>query len=233
MAVALVNTNSNTGSGSSASIALSAQSHTTGNTLVVGVRSAGWRQVTVTDTAGNFYSCCGSSVNFGGSEHLTLFVARNIAGNANNVITAAFADVNGSSSAVSFRYIVSAQYSGLGSIPTLNIASAIGNRTVSSNTLTAPTISSLGTTGVFVTVSQIAASGTTWTPGSGFSFVVQDADNTVYMQDMTFTSLQSSVSPSVTSSSGTSKDILAIVLAEVSDGSGGGGSGTGESGCVS
>jgi len=92
-------------------IASAAASHTTGNLLVVCVgrtSASGGAVQSVSDTAGNTYSLCAESKNPGASqtEETEVWYAKNITGNASNVITATY------SISASKRRIIVLQYSG-------------------------------------------------------------------------------------------------------------------------
>lgn len=107
MAIALVNTTSGTSDGSANSLAATAASHTTGNLIVVAVVWSGNLNATIpTDTAGNTYVSTGQKGNNGTSDHVEIFYAKNVTGNAANIVTAHFA------SNATFRRVMVHQYSG-------------------------------------------------------------------------------------------------------------------------
>lgn len=107
MAIALVNTTSGTADGSANSLAATAANHTAGNLIVVGCVWSGNVNATVpTDTALNTYVSTGQKGDNGTSDHVEVFYAKNIAGNAANVVTGHWA------SAVTFRRVMVLQYSG-------------------------------------------------------------------------------------------------------------------------
>lgn len=106
-AIALVNTTSGTNDGSGTSLGATAASHTAGNLIVAVVVWSGNVNANVpTDTAGNTYVSTGQKANNGTSDHVEIFYAKNIAGNAANVVTGNWA------SAATFRRVMVHQYSG-------------------------------------------------------------------------------------------------------------------------
>ena len=108
MALAHVNATSGSGDGGSTTIAATAANHTGGNLLVVCVvwSSAAQTLSSIADTAGNTYTRHPSSKQDSGSDNTEIFYAKNITGNASNVVTATF---SGSST---FRRIMVDQISG-------------------------------------------------------------------------------------------------------------------------
>lgn len=100
----------NFNNGESNTIASAAASHTTGNTLVVGIyaynnNSATASVSSVTDTAGNTYVQRGEYAY--GYNILSIWIADDITGHASNVVTVTFP-----ASAYAFRHIAVLQYSG-------------------------------------------------------------------------------------------------------------------------
>jgi hypothetical protein len=107
VAIAFVNSAVGNNDASATSLAAASANHTTGNLVVVGVVWSNNVNANVpTDTAGNTYVSTGVRVNNGTSDHIEIFYAKNITGNAANVVTANFA------AAATFRRIVVLQYSG-------------------------------------------------------------------------------------------------------------------------
>jgi len=108
--IAFVNATGANSSASSMTIVTPAFAVTAGNTIVVGVSSytATRRTVSsITDTAGNTYTRCGNREAGDASHDQEVWVAANILGRANNVITVTF------SGSADWRYVIAAQYSGL------------------------------------------------------------------------------------------------------------------------
>jgi hypothetical protein len=103
MELTFINNTSGYGAGSATSIAATAASHTAGNLLVVFVS---WLETaaisSITDTAGNTYT---KIIDFAG-DGFAMYYAKNISGNANNVVQANWA------SGQSYREISVQQWSG-------------------------------------------------------------------------------------------------------------------------
>jgi hypothetical protein len=107
VAIAFVNSTTGNNDGGASSLPATAANHTAGNLLVVGVIWTGATTANVpTDTAGNAYVSTTQKATSGGNDHCELFYAKNITGNAANIVTANF---SGSST---FRRIMVFQYSG-------------------------------------------------------------------------------------------------------------------------
>jgi hypothetical protein len=113
--IEFVNETHGYGSGSATTIAASATSHTAGNLLavIVGNSKSGTSGVTVSsisDTAGNTYTFIDKRTEYNSSSGYTgdieIWYAKNISGNANNVVTATF------SASTEYREISVLQYSG-------------------------------------------------------------------------------------------------------------------------
>lgn len=105
MAIAFVNATSGTNDAGGTTLAATAASHTTGNVLVVGIVHTGAGAATgVTDTASNAYTDTGIHA-VHGSDRIDIWTAKNITGNAANVVTAAFPSST-------FRRVMVLQYSG-------------------------------------------------------------------------------------------------------------------------
>ena len=104
--------------------------HTTGNQLVFGIVYQSTGTVTsVTDTAGNTYTQCGTQSTDGGSNKIQLWRAFNITGNAANVLTPHLG-----SGTFSFCGVMVIEMSMVGtSDPFQNTASASGNSTTPSS----------------------------------------------------------------------------------------------------
>jgi len=98
--------NTTTGSAATSnSVACTAFATTSDNLIVVGVRSTGTIS-SVSDTAGNTYTAVAASTFVAAIGNLRVFYAKNITGNASNVITVTL-------SGGDFTGIVAHQYSGL------------------------------------------------------------------------------------------------------------------------
>lgn len=122
MAIAFVNSSGANADASSDHIDAAAFVATTGNTIVV-LKSTfiagGSSVVSVTDTALNTYTLCGT-IGVGDADTIIeCWAATNITGHAANVVTATF------NVASTFRYIVTLQYSGLATSSVFDAESAI------------------------------------------------------------------------------------------------------------
>jgi len=206
-----------TGTGAT-TIATAAFNHTAGNPIVVGIRADpnGTLITSVVDTAGNKYYRLCRTASTGKPE---MWWTRGDTGHATNVITVTF---NGSAS---FRSVVCAEYGGFTGTAFIDILPSItGEFTVVSNTVTTPAFTTVIADELIVAVSQVDATGSTWTPDTGFSTAVQDASNVVYMQDRIVSAVQTNITVSATSSSGASKNIVAATFCDGEASGGGGGS---------
>lgn len=155
MAVAFVQRKAavNTGTGTATSCA--AASHTTGNCIVAAVSVQSATAPTVTDTAGNTYTDVGVLATQG-TNRLRLFVAKNITGNASNVVTANI------SPAANGLYIAAYEFSGVDTttpVADSNTATGTGP-SVSSPSLSIGTASSAAVVGVASLNSSQTATGT-------------------------------------------------------------------------
>jgi hypothetical protein len=116
MAIAFVNQTTGTNDAGATSLPATAASHTAGNLLVVGVVWTNNVAANVpTDTALNTYVSTGVKVNNGTTDHIEIFYAKNITGNASNVVTANFA------ASAAFRRIVVLQYSGCDTVAPFDV----------------------------------------------------------------------------------------------------------------
>jgi len=107
VALSRVNTTSGSADASATNLSATAANHTTGNLLVVGVAWSNNTNANVpTDTALNTYVSTGFKANNGTGDHAEIFYAKNITGNASNVVRANF---SGNST---FRRLIVHQYSG-------------------------------------------------------------------------------------------------------------------------
>lgn len=112
--MAAVVQHSSGGSTSASSIATGATSSTTGNLICVFVRRDPSGTITsVTDTAGNTYTSVVENTT--GNPYLKCFYAKNITGNASNVVTAAF------SGTIGYVWIHAIEVSGLDTSAPLDV----------------------------------------------------------------------------------------------------------------
>jgi len=107
MALSRVNTTSGTADAGATTLPATAANHTTGNLIVAFVFwSNNVNANNPTDTAGNTYASTGFKASFSTTDHVEIFYAKNITGNASNVVTANY------SASATFRRIIVHQYSG-------------------------------------------------------------------------------------------------------------------------
>lgn len=207
-----VNTSGGNSAGGGTSQATASLNVTTGNLIVVTsewVGSAG--TVTgVTDTALNTYTQCVGCYATSGNVAEDIWYAKNITGNASNVVTVTY------STSVTFTGATQIQYSGTSTSSPFETGTTATN--ANGTTVTSPSFSPASSGNINVAVS-IGNGGTTWTPDSNYSTV--DSTNT-FTQDRVSAP---SGSQTVTA---TSSNVLTLVLGvasfKVSGGGGGGGS---------
>ena len=164
MAIAVVNTTSGNSNTGATTLPATAASHTTGNLLVVCCVWSGNVNANVpTDTALNTYVSTGQKANNGTTDHSEIFYAKNITGNASNIVTANFA------ASATFRRVMVYQISGcdtsapftVGEGGTAVALAAAAVTTTSWTTATADEIlfGGAGTSGAAATI----------TPGTGYT----------------------------------------------------------------
>lgn len=107
-AIAFTNATSGTSNTGATTLAATAANHTAGNGIVAVVAWSNNVNATIpTDTALNTYVSTGMKGSNGTTDHIEVFYAQNIAGNASNVVTAHF------SASATFRRVIVYQFSGL------------------------------------------------------------------------------------------------------------------------
>ncbi len=199
-ALASVNTTTGSSTGSVSSLAAAAASHTTGNLLVVSVRLGNTVTVSsITDTAGNLsYTKATNNTNSSCGPN-EIWYAKNITGNAANVVTA---HLSGSSP---FVAVFVRQYSGADPTSPLDqVATGDGTGgTVTSGTFTTTTADE-----VIFAHSCVGALGVTYTAGTGYGNVTQDANNMSAIEDKIVSSIQTGATASFTLSNGAGNSIL-------------------------
>jgi len=201
MAIAYVNSASGGSRLSLTSISTNAFSVTTGNLIVVGVRNDGGGAVTgVSDTAGNTYTQISAIVPY------SLFYAKNITGNASNVITASFG-------ASIFNAIDAVQYSGLDKTSPLD-ATATGTGS-GSTTITSGTFSTSSADQIIVAGCQQSFVGASWTAESNYTKRVESYENITMIEDKIVSTTQSSITSSASSSSTVDKVILVATFKQI------------------
>lgn len=211
MSLAFVQATSAHNDGSAASISAPAISTTTGNLIVVAVRSnAGISVTSVTDTAGNTYTLIDTQIAPIYNSPLTMFYAKNITGNASNVVTANF------SGSVNYRGISVQEISGADTTNPFDV-SAKGSAngpdvtTGSFTTTVADTIVVCGMTPEAV--------GESYTPGSGYTIPSGATSDYTTSQYQIFSSIQSSATASCSTGNTNGKAIIAAAFKMAGGGS--------------
>lgn len=194
MAAAHVNTATGTSDASATSLAAGAANHTTGNLIVVQVSwtTAGVTSTVPTDTAGNTYVSTTQKGTDGTNNFVETFYAKNITGNASNVVTAHF------SAGATFRRIQVLQYSGA------DITTPLDTGNIGTGTGTALTTASFTTTasGVIV-VGASCNNNRTYSAGSGFTARVTSLGTDTGTEDKVGTTAGAQTGPFTISSSAT------------------------------
>lgn len=217
MAIAQVNSTASFAAASVTSISATATSLTAGNLIVVVARigSADVWVSSITDTAGNVYNLAAMERGYASVTRMEMWYCQNALGNASNVVTANF------SGSTSNNAIATVQYSGIALTNALDVSSSIST---TSATVAVRAMTSTVANAVIVMAAEIDATATTWTAGSGFTTVVQDASHVVHLEDQIVSTIQSAITPTTTSSnSGTAKAGIAAFFHEPVSGGGGGG----------
>lgn len=173
----------------------SAQSLTTGNFVVVGVRfyvpETEYIVNSVTDTAGNTYvKAIGRKTAYDSCRN-ELWYTYNATGNASNVITA---NISGN---VQYWGVVAVQYSGILTTDPLDVT-AIGD-TASGTLVTSAAFTTTREGQLIVAITEHDNTvGQTWTAGSGYTIQVQDAGNVVTLEDKIVVPIQTNIIASMT-----------------------------------
>lgn len=219
MAIAVVNTatGSDYSSATSSSLITGNFDATSGNLIVIAFRyydpSDDKFPGTVYDSGFNFYSSVGT-VRTPGNNELHLFACQNVTGfTAGNVTVTMNAGVQ-------FWGVCCTQYSGVATSSALD-SGAVSSGSSSSTTVTSGGFSTDTANEVLVAVGEVAATGGTWTPDTGYALEVQDASNVLVMTDKIVSSIQSSISVTLTSSDGAAKGIVVGGFRAASGGGGG------------
>lgn len=198
----------------SATCAHPAKAHTTGNLIVVGLRSiTGIGTPTVADTAGNTYTLIDSDV----SSSLAAFTwyAKNITGHATNVIT-----ITTGSGNFQFYGCEALEYSGLDTSSPLDATAVAKGVAVTATTVSTAAFTTAQAAEVVVCHLTESGGGGTFTAGTGYTLQSVDSLNASGSEDQIFASIQTGVTASVTHSSTTNLKILCAPF----KGSGGGAS---------
>lgn len=147
--------------GASTTIASAAASHTTGNLIVAGVRSSAGGAMTCADTAGNTYVSL-THYNQAISGDWQFCYAKNITGNASNVVTATM-----TSSA--YRAIIVHQVSGASTTSPFDAASEVGGGAAgagSPQTYTSPSFNTANANSIIFFGANVGALSEVWTAGN-------------------------------------------------------------------
>src|SRR5260370_9832323 len=188
---------------SSSTVAISATAHTTGNLLTLGV---GWTDasntitvVSVTDTAGNTWTA-GMKAN-NSSTSSQMWFARNITGNANNIVTVTF------SSATTYRRLVVVKYSGTNITSPLDVEA-----TPNTGSSTSPISNSFTTTNANDQIVAFATVSGNTTPGIGYAMRTSNVGNLSAMEDKHLTSAQTAINASIATDTNGAWNMHAMVF---------------------
>lgn len=199
--------------GSASSIASTAQSHTTGNLIVVGVRwlrSSSQDSNTPTDTAGNTYALI-SQVDRS-SDRIEMWYAYNVTGNASNVVTVTF------TAAATYRVIGVVEFSGVLTASDPKDQAPTGGGAAATSVSTG-SFTPAESNEVSIAWSQCANIPNTWTPDTSYTSAVQDSD-TICMMQYLINPATSSQTVTATTGGGQTKSILAVTFKQASGGGG-------------
>lgn len=204
-AIALVNT-SNGGNVTGSAVptcATGAASHTSGNLNIFGERHSSIADdpSSVTDTAGNTYTKI-ASADLGANDRLTVWYAKNITGNASNVVTATYVANR------AFVECINHQYSGLDTTAPLD-TSATGTASAAAS-VTTGAFSTAQNDEVSVCFASVNALSITFTAGSGYTKQVNIS--TMASEDQIFSTTQSSVTASMSKTGNSDWEMVCGVL---------------------
>lgn len=175
-----------------ASLSTSAFSATAGNLIVVFARqsSPGGNALTgtITDTAGNTYTLIRYET-LGISDRCGLWYATNIAGNASNVVTAAW------STNSLFTGVTAVQYSGLSTTSPLDTSTSAN--VLAATSITSPAFTTTAANEVLVAAGTVNFSPNTFTAGAGYAIVAVDALNLQAVENKVVSSIQTGVTASM------------------------------------
>lgn len=183
-------TGSNASGSNQSSIATSATNHAAGVFLAAAVRGAGVSTITLSNTAGDTWSHATVRTNAGTDEVQWFYTVSG--GNASDVVTASFSS---SEPYVSIRVY---QVTGLVS-HALDVDTTVP--VVSSSTITSSSFTTTTASEVVFMVVDISSTGNTCTAGSGYT-ATQDSNGISCTQYQIFSSVQTGVTATITSSSG-------------------------------
>jgi hypothetical protein len=193
-------------SASASSITTSAISHTAGNTLCVCVHQTDLIHLvtSVSNTAGDKFILVGDATR-NGVNHLYMYIARNIIGNASDVITVTFSGTSTSNA------LFSNEYSGVAH--TLPVDGWQTTRTSSSNALGFTVSTSYAANAIVACFGNDGTVNTSITAAAGFTLENSDTNNFSGIIDKVSSTIQSSVNAGVTYNSSTHISGMEVTLA--------------------
>jgi hypothetical protein len=174
MAIEYVNSTSNYATGLTNNIASPALSCTTGNLIIVQVRTYNDKSATIssiTDTAGNTYT----QIGFNNTYRQWMYYAYNITGNASNVVTVTF------NTTTDFRGIGVSQYSGAKTSATPLVSSTVTATTTASSITSATFNTTAGQ--AIISCGDVNSDGSNWTAGANFTIRLNPASGSTGSQD--------------------------------------------------
>jgi len=216
MALSVANFTTGGNSASVSSITAAAQNTTTGNLLVVGIRKLNAASIsTVADTAGNTFIPIPTATSSGATAGTLLYYAKNITGNAANVVTITFGG------ATTFTAVAVWEIAGADRIWPLG-SLTVGPST-SGATITSRTYSTANANEIAICMAQSESTGVTFVQGAGFSldsgtFPTTGTSNYCGAQHQIFSVTQNSVTASMTLGSSTVSMSVATFVADTHTG---------------
>jgi len=172
MAIAYVNGVGNYAPAEATTIAAPAANHTSGNLLVVfvGMNSSSVTVSSIADTAGNTYTKVTSIKDSEINDTIECWYAKNITGNANNVVTATF------SGSVGYRTITVDQYSGCDtSAPLDQYNTGTGENTAPiTGNITTTAANEVLVAGVYLRAFRTITAGTNYTKRTDASYAASE-----------------------------------------------------------
>lgn len=193
MAIQYVNgaTTSNLTGTSITSLSTPSFNATTGNLIIVGFRSSDG--ATVSDTAGNTYTRVVNAFGVTNVGTLSFFYAKNITGNANNVVTVSF-------NSGGYQEVCVAQYSGCDKNNPLDVGGSTNTTSgSSSSSITSPSFSTTTANQLIICFATVSNNTTvSFTAGSGYT--LRNTGVVSSLQERIVSSTQSSVTASISAS---------------------------------
>lgn len=200
----IVRVNQGTGASPSGGAISSAASDThiliAGNLSAVAFRWDSGSSQTITgvaDTAGNTYTPC-SQMQDGAGSRLQWFYCSNCLGNAANIITANF------DFTTDFVSIDRAQYSGILLTGAFDVEDVSGSATSGTPGAVSGSFSTNQTAELILAAAQVQATGGTWSAGSGYTLITQDAQGVAGIEEMIVTTIQTGITATMNSTSSSS-----------------------------